>query len=450
SSHTGSLAGDDSTANALLASAGVTREYYLRDLFNTAQVFDKCPLPRGKNLAILTNAGGPGIIATDTATEYGIDIAQLSDQTKAKLRDALPPQASTRNPVDMIASAPAEHYMTCGDILLSAPEVDMLLVIYLYITGKNDLLVTANLEELKAKYPDKPIVAVYMTTPDFTERVHAELPNCSIPIFNFTVDAIHGLHRLIQRQEYLQSINTPTPIYTTQKDKVATILENAKQNNISILSVFDSLNVFSHYGLPVPAYGIATNLDEAIAIADKISYPVVLKISSTKITHKTDIGGVVVGIQSREMLIDKWTQLTTRLHDQNVFADIDGIVIMRQISGSGRELVAGIVQNNDNPPLMMFGMGGIFIEALHEVAFRPCPLTLNDTSALINSTKAKAIMGNLRGMQSVDEQALSEVLLRLSQLVTDHPNIVELDANPIMLDGAGNIFVVDARIVIKK
>lgn len=449
SSHTGSLAGDDSTANSLLASSGIIREYYLRDLFSTAQVLDKCPLPRGKNLAILTNAGGPGIIATDTATEYGLNMATLTHTTKAKLRDALPPQASTRNPVDMIASAPAEHYLTCGDILLSAPEVDMLLVIYLYITGKNDIQVTANLNELKAKYPDKPIVAVYMTTPDFTGRVQTELPNSTIPVFDYTVDALHGLSRLAQRSEYLNSVNTPTPIFATNKSVVADILSNAHHNGVTTLSVFDSLNVFANYGLPVPKFGIATQLSQAIKVANKIGYPLVMKISSTQITHKTDIGGVIVGIQNKEMLAEKWTELTTRLQNKGILNNIDGIVLMQQISGSGRELVCGMIKSNNNPPLMMFGMGGIFIEALKEVAFRPCPLTTLDANTLIDSTKAKSIIGNLRGLQACDRDKLTEILLRLSQLVMDHPIISELDANPIMLDKSGTIYAVDARIVIK-
>ena len=448
SSHTGSLAGDDTTYNGLLASCGVIREYYLRDLFNTAQILDKCALPKGKNLAILTNAGGPGIIATDTATEYGLDIAKLSDDTKQKLKQALPPQASTRNPVDMIASAPAEHYSTCADILLSAPEVDMLLVIYLYITGKNDIQVTRTLNELKAKHPNKPIVAVYMTTPDFTDRVANELPDSSVPIFDFTVDAIHGLHRLVQRQEFLSTANTPTPIFATQKQEVTTILNNAKQQDISTLSVYDSLRVFYNYGLPVPNFGIATNLDEAIKVADKVGYPLVLKISSNKITHKTDIGGVVVGIKNKDMLIQQWNELLNKLNNLGVLADIDGIVIMQQINGSSRELVSGIVQSKDAINNMMFGMGGIFIEALKEVTFRPCPLTINDAHALIDGTKAKNLLEDLRGLKGANENKLVEILLRLSQLVTDHPCIHELDANPIMIDKSGSIFTVDARIII--
>jgi len=448
-SHTGSLAGDDTTAEGLLSSCGIIREYYLRDLFNTAQVFDKCPLPKGKNLAILTNAGGPGILATDTAGDLGLDLAQLSETTKDKLRAVLPPQASVHNPVDMIASAPSEHYAKCADILLNSKEVDMLLVIYLYITGKNDLQVLANLEELKAKYPNKPIVSVYMTTPDFDERIRESLPNSSVPIFSFMVDAVRGLRKLYDRKVYLDNAKNVTHIYPVQKEVAQKTFNEAKNQGITTLSVAQSLNVFTSYGLPTPKWGIATTLAEAKRIASSCGYPVVIKISSTKITHKTDIGGVIVNIKTEEELAFHWDKLITKLNKANLIDQIEGIVVMQQVKGSNRELVAGVIEKGENGYQMMFGMGGIFIEALKEVAFRPCPLTINDANALIESTKAKNIIGDLRGNKGVDKTKVAETLLRLSQLVTDFPIISELDANPLMIDAEGNLFAVDARIVIK-
>lgn len=448
-SHTGALAGDDTTTEGLLASCGVIREYYLRDLFNAAHVFDKCPVPKGKNLAILTNAGGPGILATDTANDVGIPLAQLSETTKQKLRDVLPPQASVRNPVDMIASAPTEHYAQCADILLNSDEVDMLLVIYLYITGKNDLPVLDNLEKLKAKYNNKPIVAVYMTTPDLDERISQELPNSTIPIFNFVVDAVTGLSKLCQRRDYLESTKITTPTYKVNKPLVKEVLESASLQNIHTLSVAQSLQVFTAYGLPTVSWGLAQNLADAKNIANKCGYPVVLKISSTKITHKTDVGGVIVNIKSEDELAYHWQNLVTKLNKAGMLEQIEGIVVMQQVQGSNRELVAGVVKKGENGNQMMFGLGGIFIEALKEVAFRPCPLSYTDAKALVEKTKAKNIMGNLRGNKAVDQEKIIEILLRLSQLVSDFDQINELDANPIMIDANGNVFVVDARIVIQ-
>lgn len=446
-SHTGSLAGDDTTATGLFATSGVIRELYLRDLFNTAQVFEKCDIPSGNQLAIVTNAGGPGILATDTANDYGIPLATLTDATKSKLREVLPSQASVNNPVDVIASATAEQYCDAVKILLGAKEVDILLVIYLYITGKNDIAITQYLETLKKKYPQKPIVCVYMTTPDFEDEARAEIPNWDIPTFRFMVDALHSIKRLIERKEYLEKDNQTTPTLKVNKEKAKQILENAKQQGINQLTTMQSLQIFDAYGLPLPKFGIAQSLKDAKDIANQISYPVVLKLSSKTVTHKSDIGGVITNIKSEEELGFWWNRLVDRLNKANLVESLDGIVVMQQVSGANRELVAGVVEKN-GVHQMMFGLGGIFVEALHEVTFRPCPLTIQDAQSLINGTKAKNIMGFIRGGMATDLKVVQETLLRLSQLVTDFPEIKEIDANPLMIDDKGRLLVVDARIVL--
>ncbi len=447
-SHTGSLAGDDSTANGLFASSGVIREIYLRDLFNTAQVFSKCPLPKGDNLAIITNAGGPGILATDTANDYHIPLANLSTSTVNKLRAVLPPQASVANPVDVIASATAEQYESAAEILLNAREVDILLVIYLYIAGRNDINISKYLENLKAKHPNKPIVAVYMTTPDFDDLVKQEIPSFDIPTFNFMVDAIHGISRLIERKNYLNRGDEATPNLNIDKNRAREIMESAKSQGIKQLTTMQSLQIFGAYGLPLPRFGIAQTLKDAKEISNQISYPVVLKLSSKTVTHKTDIGGVITNINNEEELGFWWNRLVDRLNKANLVESLDGIVVMQQVTGANRELVAGVVKKGDVHQLM-FGLGGIFVEALHEVAFRPCPLTMQDAKDLVNATKAKNIMGFVRGGMATDLKIVEETLLRLSQLVTDFPEIAEIDANPLMIDDKGRLLTVDARIVLE-
>lgn len=446
-SHTGSLAGDDTTATGLFASCGVIREIYLRDLFNTAQVFSKCPLPKGDRLAIITNAGGPGIMATDTANDLNIPLADLSESTKEKLRKVLPTQASVNNPVDVIASATAEQYTDAANILLSSKEVDILLVIYLYITGKNDIKITENLQKLKEKHPDKPIVGVYMTTPDFDTELDEVLPNCDIPTFKFMVDALHGISKLIERKNYLEQNNTKAPAFPVNRERVDAILKNAKAQGIKQLTTMQSLQIFDAYGLPMPKFGIAETLKAAKEIAAKISYPIVLKLSSKTVTHKSDIGGVITNIKSEEELTFWWNRLVDRLNKAGLVETLDGIVVMQQVSGSNRELVAGIVKKGDVHQFM-FGLGGIFVEALKEVTFRPCPLSVSDADGLINGTKAKNIMGFIRGGMATDMNVVRETLLRMSQLVQDFPEINEIDANPLMIDDKGKLLVVDARIVL--
>ena len=371
----------------------------------------------------------------------------MTDATKSKLREVLPSQASVNNPVDVIASATAEQYCDAVKILLGAKEVDILLVIYLYITGKNDIAITQYLETLKKKYPQKPIVCVYMTTPDFEDEARAEIPNWDIPTFRFMVDALHSIKRLIERKEYLEKDNQTTPTLKVNKEKAKQILENAKQQGINQLTTMQSLQIFDAYGLPLPKFGIAQSLKDAKDIANQISYPVVLKLSSKTVTHKSDIGGVITNIKSEEELGFWWNRLVDRLNKANLVESLDGIVVMQQVSGANRELVAGVVEKN-GVHQMMFGLGGIFVEALHEVTFRPCPLTIQDAQSLINGTKAKNIMGFIRGGMATDLKVVQETLLRLSQLVTDFPEIKEIDANPLMIDDKGRLLVVDARIVL--
>lgn len=447
-SHTGSLAGDDATIEGLFASCGVIRELCLKDLFTVAQVLEKCPLPKGNNLAILTNVGGPGILATDATEDFGLRIACFSENTSQQLRAILPPQANIHNPVDMIASAPVEHYAKCAKVLLRAPEVDMLLVIYLYITGKHDIDVLQTLEQLKAKYPDKPIVSVFMTTQDFNQRIEQEVANCTIPIFEFPYDAIRGMGGLYDRKIFLDNQHNSTPTCKVNRRAVKNILETAKQKDIHNLSVAQSLEVFESYGLPIPQWGEARTLLDAKKIAKQIGYPVVLKISSNTIIHKSDVGGVAVNINNSDELTVKWNAMVQRLKQQNLIDQIDSIVVMQQINNSGREFVLGAIDKGTMGHQIMFGIGGIFIEALKEVAFRPAPLTQNDANGLLTATKASKLLGNIRGKKAVDQKLMTSVLLRLSQLVTDFPEIKEVDANPLLLDDDGNLSTVDARIIL--
>ena len=446
-SHTGHLAGNDAITDGVLMSSGVIRENSIEDMFNVARVFNSCPLPRGNRIAILTNAGGPGILATDCAEKCNIPLADLSERTQKKLRAVLAPQASVANPVDVIADATAEQYQTAADILLSAPEVDILFVIYLYIAGKNDITISKHLDSLKKKYPNKPIVSVFMTTQNYDNEIKSVLPNYDIPTFNFVDPAMHCVMRLVDRARYLSTLRVPTPEFKTSPAKVVDVLAHAQEHQISNLSTLQSLRVFQAYGLPVPLFGSATNLTEAKKLAKQIGYPVVLKISSIAVTHKSDIGGVITNIKTEEELSSKWQELTAKLKAANLLNSLDGIVVMQQVKGSSRELVAGIVQKNGLHHLM-FGLGGIFVEALSEIAFRPCPLSIRDANSLIQATKARNIIGSIRGLKGVKMDKLNECLLRLSQLITDFPQIVELDANPIMISENGEICIVDARITI--
>ncbi|MBQ7603014.1 MAG: acetate--CoA ligase family protein, partial [Clostridia bacterium] len=308
--------------------------------------------------------------------------------------------------------------------------------------------VLKTMQQLKQKYPTKPMVSVFMTTDDFNENVAQQIPDCDVPIFEFVNDAVVGLKGLYDRKIYLDSQRNSTPSFKVNKKAVKKIFDDAKTKDVNNLSVAQSLEVFEAYGLPIPAWGAAHSLNEAKNIAQKIGYPVVLKISSNTILHKSDVGGVAININNTEQLTAKWNTMIQNLKRQNLTDQVDNIVVMKQISNSDREFVVGAIHKGNMGHQIMFGMGGIYIEVLKEVAFRPAPLSLNDANDLLNCTKAKLLMGNIRGKKAVDQKLMNSMLLRLSQLVTDFPIIKEVDANPLLLDDDGNISTVDARIII--
>lgn len=447
-SHTGSLAGQDSACDALFASCGVVREKGLREMFNSAQVLGMLPLPKGKRLGILTNAGGPGILATDVASDYNLEVPTLSEKLQQKLKEVTLPQASVKNPVDLVASASVENYKQSAEIMLKSDEIDMLLVVYLYITGKHDFEILKELEVLREKYPTKPIISVFMTTPDFEEQV-LKLKDVKVPIFSFVDDAVYGFKLLVDRQNFLKEITEKTPTFEVKTAKVEKIISGAKKEARSILTTKESLEVFKEYGLNVPPFNVAKKVSDACKYAKKIGYPVVLKISSKKISHKTDVGGVVVGIKSEQELVESFNMLEEKFKESDLWDTLDGVIVMKHIKSSGREFIAGISENGDFGHQMMFGIGGIFVEALKEVCFRPCPLNMRDAKALINNTKAKKLMEEVRGKKAADKEVVVSNLLRLSKLVEDFSVIKELDVNPFMLDDEGKFYAADARIVLR-
>ena len=447
SSHTGALASDDKTLSNIIENIGIVREYYLRDFINTVQMYNHYNLPSGDRLAILTNAGGPGIIATDSANDLGLNMAELTETTKKKLREILPTQASVNNPVDIIATASMEHYSKSAKVLLDSDEVDMLLVIYLYISGKNDVNLIKELNKLRAQYPNKTIVAVFQTSQGFYDDL-ADMKN-NVPVYNYAVDALSAIKRLIERKKILaRKIVYGKPL-AVDKEAVTKIIKKAQKQNIKKLSTYQCLKVFSAYGIPVVKYALSKNLAQAKKIAAQIGYPIVLKISSTTITHKSDIGGVILNIRNEKELKEKYNSLMLNLEKHKALEDLEGVIVMKQALETDREFVIGTTYSEGVGNMMMFGLGGIFVELLNEVAFAPLPLSLVGLEYLLSASKASKMLDSIRDYAPANKQKIAEVLLRVSQLVGDFKEIAEVDVNPLIADKAGKITTVDARIILK-
>lgn len=447
-SHTGALADDEKLLDSVFESAGVTRELYLRDFLNTAQVFNSCNLPKGNKLAILTNAGGPGIIATDAANDLNVQMAQLSELTKEKLFNILPKYASIKNPVDIVASASLEQFVKSAEVLLASQEVDILLVIYLYITVKNDFELIEELNKLKQRYPNKSIVTIFQTDEAFFDKL-AQHPEIKVPVYSYAIDAIKAVKRLTQRRDYLSKHAVMAKNLPLDKESIRKIIKKCKLNGEKFVSAEKSLAVLRACGLPVAKYGMAKTLAQAKKLAKEIGYPLVIKVSSSKFSHKTDIGGVITNIRSEIELKRKWEILQNNLLLNKATAGFEGVIVMKQIEDVERQFVVGTVKKDVEGNTIMFGLGGIFVEALNEVSFTTCPINLLGLEKLLSMPKVSALMGNLRGYKPVDKQRIAEVILRVSQLVEDNPDIVEFDLNPLIADKDGRLVAIDARIVLK-
>ncbi len=447
SSHTGSLAGADKAANALLNQSGVIREYSLKNLFATAKVFTNCPIPKGDRVAIITNSGGPGIMATDAVCEYGMQMAKISDETKEKLRSFLPSAASVKNPIDMIASAPIEHYKQTLETVIADNNVDMIMVIYLPFLGLKDIDVAKAVMEIKAKNPAKPIIGVFMTKSEFFTKL-SDL-NVNMPFFMYAEEAADGFNRLNQQRKWMERPQGNIPCYDVDRKKAEQIIKQSISEGRAQLTTRESIDVLDAYGIRVCKSGFAKNIEEAVSIGNEIGYPVVMKMTSKTTSHKTDVGGVRINIQSEEQLRNEYEDLISKLKERNLLEGLEGVIIQEMVKGN-REMVAGIATDPQYGPMMMFGLGGVFIEVMKDVTFRIAPLTDIDAMEMIKSVKAYKLLEGARGTKPAQIAQIQETLLRLSQLVTDYPFIDELDINPLLIsEKTGEGIAVDGRIKVR-
>lgn len=448
SSHTGSLAGADLAADALLRQSGVIREHSLQKLFATAKVFANCPIPKGNRVAIVTNSGGPGIMGTDAICEHGMQMAELSEETKTKLRSFLPAAASVKNPVDMIASAPIEHYRQTLETVLADPGVDMVVTIYLPFLGLKDTDVAAAIMDIKAQHPEKPIVGVFMTKSDFFTAFSAN--DVNVPFFMYVEEAVDGLARLNQQRLWVNRPEGTRPTFDVNLEAAKAIMKVALAEGRDQLTTRESIDVLDAYGVRVCRAGFATTEDEAVAIADRIGYPVVMKMTSKTTSHKTDVGGVRVNIQSADALRAQYQDLVAKLEARGLLEGLEGVIIQEMVTGT-REMVCGIATDPQYGPMLMFGLGGVFIEVMKDVTFRIAPIDTVDATEMVKSVKAYKLLEGARGTTPAQIEQIEETLLRLSQLVTDFPFIDELDINPLMIsEKNGEAIAVDGRIKVRK
>ena len=448
SSHTGSLAGSERSIKAAFHQAGIIRADTVNDLFNYALAFACQPISKGSRIAILTNSGGPGIMAADAIEQYKLNLASFSRETQEQLRSSLPTIASIYNPVDIIGDADADRYHKSLELIINDPNVDGVLVI-LTPTAVIDVQDAAEKVANLSSKNGKPVLASFMGKVSVEKGIKV-LQRKKVPNYNYPESAIKVFRIMSDYQNWL---NTPDPSYQTFKvrqKKVGTIFAKARKNNLLKLGEQEAREIISCYGFEVPKSILALTSREAVLAAKQIGYPLVMKIVSPDILHKTDVGGVRVGIENARQVKDAFFEITSKSRQYLSSATILGVSIQEMVAG-GKEVILGVTKDPQFGPLIMFGMGGIYVEVLQDVSFRIAPLSVEDADEMIREIHSFPLLKGVRGEQPTDLAALKEYLLRLSQLVTDFPDIVELDINPLIVKAEGEgAFAADARITLEE
>jgi acetyl coenzyme A synthetase (ADP forming)-like protein len=448
SSHTGSLAGAEAAYDAAFYQAGVLRMDTLEDLFNGARAFANQPLLKGDRIAIVTNAGGPGILATDMLEHCGMRLARMQRETVQKLEEALPEAASAANPVDVLGDALSDRYAAAMELVALDPNVDGILCI-VTPQAMTEIIETANAVGKLSQRIDKPVLGAFMGE----ERAKAGedvLASYHIPNYKFPEQAARAFAAM---RDYIVARDRPDAEYVTyeaDKDAVVKVFETARSEGRVSVGELEARAVAEAYGLRLPASRLAATADEAVAIASEIGYPVVLKIASPDILHKTDVGGVKVGLRSATDVRDAFDLIVYRANRYVPDAHIWGCLVQEMVSMDGIEVLVGMSKDPQFGPLVTFGLGGILVEALKDVTFRVAPFGRRDAEEMLDEIRAHSLLDGVRGRPAADREALTDTLLRINQMVTDFPEIVEMDINPLMVYQRGQGAVaLDMRLVLK-
>jgi acetyl coenzyme A synthetase (ADP forming)-like protein len=447
SSHTGALAGADIAIDALLAQCGVLRADSIEELFDMAMAFEHLPLPRGNRVAIVTNAGGPGIIIADACESLGLDVVELAGETQTKLRKVFPAEASVRNPVDMIASATGQSFEMALKIVMADPGVDAAIAAFVPPLGIKQTDVAQSIVAAAGKLEDKPILAVLMGREGLPQG-RAELREAGIPAYIFPESAARALAAMYRYRKWTERPLQEPELFAVDRGLVEGILDRVQAAGRCQLTEVEALKVFEAYGIPTIPYRVAHSEEAAVEAADELGYPVVLKILSPDVIHKTDSGGVRVDIRSPEEVGEAYQSILQAGRTAQPEARMEGVLVESFLQG-GREVIVGMSTDPRFGPVLMFGLGGVYVEALKDVAFGVQPVTRIDAEEMIRSIRSFPLLEGVRGEAGSDISVLAEVVQRVSQLVGDHDRILELDLNPFLSFPEGGM-AVDARLRIAK
>jgi len=449
SSHTGSLAGSEQAYQAAFHQAGIIRAESMESLFDMALAIGYQPPLAGDRIAIITNAGGPGILATDALERAGLGMARFQNETIHALEQYLPDAASAANPVDVLGDARSDRYQFALKTVLSDPNVDGLLVL-LTPQAMTEIEETAREVGSLASESTKPILACFMGEARVLPGINI-LNQFSVPNYPFPERAAGAFRAMADAREIHRR---PLPEFVhldANRAPVEQVFARVRSEGRVTIGDFEAKAVMEAYGLKIPKSQVAEDPDKAVAIASQIGYPVVLKIASPDILHKTDVGGVKVDLQNAEQVRDAFELMVYRAQRYVPEARILGCLVQEMVPEGGIEVLVGMNRDPQFGPLVTFGLGGIYVETLKDVTFRIAPFSEQEAGEMLSEIRAHALLDGVRGKPAADKQAIIDALLRVAQLVMDFPEITELDINPLMVYPRGQgAIAIDMRLALEE
>ncbi len=448
SSHTGALSGSDKVYDAAMAQSGIIRVRTIEELFDHLTLFSSMPLPEGDRIAIVTNAGGLGVMAADACSDYGVSLASFKPETIELLKTKLPESANFYNPVDVIGDADADRYSFAINAIMRDDNVSCVLA----LMAPTDIVDTAAVATALAKFAGnspKPFVTAFVGGAGL-EKAVSILRTSGVPNYDSPDRAVQSLSAMVSYKLFKDSKVDEVPLsYAGDKERTKAVLDKVRSENRLMLSETEGKEILRAYGIDVPLEGAAKDAEEAVREAQRIGYPLVMKVESPDIAHKTDVGGVVVDIKSDEEVRTQFQLIMSRISSKMPQARVDGVSLERMVKG--REVIVGMVRDNQFGPVVTFGLGGIFVEIMRDVAQRIAPLTGSDVNTMIQSIKAYPILTGARGRRPADIAALKDVIGKLSQLAIDFPELAEFEINPVIVGDEGQgASAVDALATIRR
>jgi acetyltransferase len=447
SSHTGVLAGGDVGIDAFFDKCGIVRAISFEELFDIARALTSQPIPSGDRVAVLTNAGGPGILATDAIESLGLKMARFEPRTIEHLRANLLPMAAITNPIDVIASGGPEAYGAATQAALQDPSVDALMVIFVPPMMIDHKAVLNSVIEKIQQYQDgKTVLACIMGSPSGIAGTEDLIAN-NIPIYAFPDGAARALAGTAKYRRFLNEPDSKSPKYDIDQERVRRIIDASRAADRKFILGQDGMAILSAYGVKVPGSALAKTENELMAAISKLSPPFAIKADDPQIVHKTEVGGVMLNIVTADGAVAAFRAMRQKFTRAD--GSFMGVMIQEMFSG-GVETIIGMNLDSAVGPLMMFGLGGVIVEIMKDVAFRVNPLSEREAKEMIESVKGYKLLSGFRGAQPVDFENLKDTILRLSQLAADFPEFESIDINPFIASPEKSRSVaVDARFVLR-